>query len=89
MVLAELGSSIKKALSNITKAIIVDDDAINAMLKEIATALLLADVNVKLVAELKNNVKRKLDDVKSGTDKRRYIKKVQSKLFVVISIGCI
>lgn len=76
MVLAELGSSITKALSNITKAVVVNDEAINEMLKEISTALILADVNIRLVAQLKDNIKKQLSFETPGINKRNYIRKV-------------
>jgi signal recognition particle subunit SRP54 len=77
MVLAELGSKITKALRSITGAVVVDEKAIDAMLKEIATALVLADVNVKLVATLRDNIRKKLNfEENPGVNKRQYIRKV-------------
>lgn len=49
------------------------------MLKEICAALMFADVNVKMVFALRENLKKilKLDDMAGGVNKRRAIKKVR------------
>lgn len=48
------------------------------MLKEIGNALVLADVNVPLVAKLKMNIKKRisLEEIASGLNKRKIIKQV-------------
>ena len=57
MVLADLGRKITSALNSLGKATIIDEEVLNAMLKEICTALLESDVNIRLVKQLKDNVK--------------------------------
>lgn len=47
MVLNELGSKITAALAKVQNAEIIDDALLDACLKDISTALLQADVNVK------------------------------------------
>lgn len=49
MVLEDLGMSLTKALANMANRTVIDDEALNALLKDIQRALLLADVNVSLV----------------------------------------
>lgn len=49
MVLAELGDSIRKALSKLNKATIIDEAILKEILGDIAVALLKADVNAHLV----------------------------------------
>lgn len=49
MVLEDLGASITKALAGMASKAVIDEDAVNAMLKDLQRALLLADVNVALV----------------------------------------
>lgn len=49
MVLNELGQKISAALARVQNADVVDDALLDACLKEISTALLQADVNVKQV----------------------------------------
>ena len=61
MVLADLGRKITSALNSLGKATVIDEDVLNAMLKEICTALLEADVNIRLVKQLKDNVKKAID----------------------------
>ena len=53
MVLADLGRKITGALHSMTAAAVIDEEVLDAMLKEICTALLEADVNVKLVMQLR------------------------------------
>ena len=57
MVLADLGRRIRNAVGRIGQSAIINEDELNSMLKEICAALIESDVNVKLVAELRNNVK--------------------------------
>ena len=73
MVLADLGRKITSALNSLGKATIIDEEVkpvslatsflhrhvqvLGAMLTEISRALLEADVNIRLVKQLKDNVK--------------------------------
>jgi len=79
MVLAELGQRISHALASMSSASVIDEAALDSCLKEIATALLQADVNVKLVANMRNNVKRRvnMEQMASGLNKQRVIEKVR------------
>ena len=61
MVLADLGRKITTALNSLGKATVIDEEVLNAMLKEICTALLESDVNIRLVKQLKDNVKKAID----------------------------
>ena len=54
MVLNELGQSISKALASMNNAETIDDKVLDACLKDICTALLQADINVKLVMNLRS-----------------------------------
>jgi len=75
MVLAELGTKITNAIKDMTNSDVVDDKVVNKMLNTIATALLMSDVDVKLVKSLQSEVKAecKIDDMASGVNKRRVI----------------
>lgn len=77
MVLSELGRRINAAVGDLTKSNVVDEQVLDAMLKEICTALLESDVNVKLVGKLRNSIKAKvnLKDQPSGINKKRLIQK--------------
>eukprot|EP00899_Mesostigma_viride_P002874 jgi/Mesvir1/12588/Mv24180-RA.1 len=54
---------------------LIDEEALDACLKEICTALLQADVNVRLVSTLRNNIKKivNLEDLAAGHNKRKII----------------
>jgi signal recognition particle subunit SRP54 len=79
MVLAELGQRISGALAGISRAPVIDEAALDACLKEIATALLQSDVNVKIVAKLRNNVKKRvnMEQMADGLNRQRVIEKVR------------
>ena len=75
MVLADLGRKITSALRSLSNATIINEEVLNAMLKEVCTALLEADVNIKLVKQLRENVKSAIDleEMASGLNKRKMI----------------
>ena len=77
MVLADLGRKINKALLELNKATVIDEDVLNSMLKEVCAALLEADVNIRLVKQLRENVRGVIDfdDMAQGLNKRRMIQK--------------
>lgn len=78
MVLADLGRRINSAVSGAIKSNDVNDDAIDLMLKEICNALLESDVNIRLVAKLRKDIKSTLtnDGDKPGINKKKLIQKV-------------
>ncbi|XP_036002615.1 signal recognition particle 54 kDa protein-like [Fundulus heteroclitus] len=75
MVLADLGRKITSALESLSNATIINEEVLNAMLKEVCAALLEADVNIKLVKQLRENVKAAIDleGMASGLNKRGMI----------------
>jgi len=75
MVLAELGRKITGALHNLSKATVINEDVLNSLLKEVCSALLEADVNIKLVKSLRENVKSCIDfeEMAQGHNKRKII----------------
>ncbi|KAM4564707.1 signal recognition particle subunit SRP54-like [Fundulus diaphanus] len=75
MVLADLGRKITSALRSLSAATIINEEVLNAMLKQVCSALLEADVNIKLVKQLRENVKAAIDleGMASGLNKRRMI----------------
>ncbi|XP_003384056.1 PREDICTED: signal recognition particle 54 kDa protein-like [Amphimedon queenslandica] len=80
MVLADLGRKITTALRSLSNATVINEEVVQAMLKEICTALLEADVNVKLVGRLRQNVRDAIDfeEMAAGLNKRKII---QSSVF--------
>ncbi|XP_063234031.1 signal recognition particle subunit SRP54 [Bacillus rossius redtenbacheri] len=80
MVLADLGRKITSALRSLSNATVINEEVLNAMLKEICAALLEADVNIRLVKQLRENVRTVIDfeEMAGGLNKRRMI---QSAVF--------
>ena len=62
MVLEKLGDSLKNTLQKITKAMFVDEKLINELVKDLQRALLQADVNVRMVFDLTNKIKKRIND---------------------------
>lgn len=90
MVLGDLGSRISKALNAMSNATIIDEKVLDDCLKEIVVALLQADVNVKLVGSMRNNIKARVnvDDMAAGLNKRKIIEKaVFDELCSLLSSG--
>mmetsp|Transcript_13328 Transcript_13328/g.24140 ORF Transcript_13328/g.24140 Transcript_13328/m.24140 type:complete len:524 (-) Transcript_13328:296-1867(-) len=75
MVLAELGSKITNALREMSTSTVLDDKVVDKMLNTIATALLIANVDVKLVKQLQVDIKKEctIDTMASGVNKRKVI----------------
>lgn len=90
MVLADLGRRIRNAIGKLGQATIINEDELNAMLKEVCGALIESDVNVKLVAQLRDNVKKTInfDDMAGGVNKRRLIQRaVFTELMKLVDPG--
>ncbi|KAK1269570.1 hypothetical protein QJS04_geneDACA017670 [Acorus gramineus] len=75
MVLAELGGSISRALQRMNNAPTIDEKVLGELINEIARALLQADVDFKVVADMRSNIKKivNLDDLAAGHNKRKII----------------
>ena len=59
MVLGDLGAKITGALKKLQNKQVIDENVINELLTEIASALLSSDVNIKYIAKLRDAVKTK------------------------------
>ncbi|KAK4565948.1 Signal recognition particle [Recurvomyces mirabilis] len=77
MVLQDLGRRINGALTDLTRAPTLDEKAFDGMLKQIANALAEADVNIKLVANLRKTIKSsvKFSELPPHANKKRIIQK--------------
>ena len=87
MVLDKLGDSLKATLQKISKAIFVDDKLINELVKDVQRALLQSDVNVKLVFELTNKIKKRIQDekdLKGLTKKEQLINILYEELVIFL-----
>lgn len=78
MVLDNLGSSLKGTLKKIAGLGIVDKEAVQAILRDLQRALIQADVDVMLVSELSNKIKKKVLDEKppAGLTLKEYFIKI-------------
>ena len=67
--LSELGSALKKAFDKLTGSVFLDKKTIDSIIKELQRALIQADVNVSLVAELSEKIRKAaLDESIKGKD---------------------
>lgn len=73
MVLAELGGKITAAIRKMSEAPAIDEETLSLMLKEIAVALMQADVDVKIVKQLRERIKNRvnLEMMAAGYNKKR------------------
>lgn len=76
MVLVDIGSRISAALKRMVESTVIDQAVIDELLKEICNALVSADVNTKLVVELRNNLKKTLaiEAMGAGLNRRHVIR---------------
>mmetsp|Transcript_20042 Transcript_20042/g.59734 ORF Transcript_20042/g.59734 Transcript_20042/m.59734 type:complete len:503 (+) Transcript_20042:241-1749(+) len=77
MVLQELGGKLTAALHKMQSVTVVSEEVVKAMLKDIAAALLEADVNVKVVMELRKAIQTRaaLEEECAGANRRKLIQK--------------
>ncbi len=75
MVLDKLGDALKASLRTLTGKAFIDEKAINELVKEIQRSLLQADVNVKLVFEVSNQIKERAlsEKAPSALQKKEFI----------------
>lgn len=77
MVLQDLGRRINAAVNDLTRAQTLDEKAFDGMIKEISNALVEADVNIKLVSNLRKTIKSsvKFHELPPHANKKRIIQK--------------
>ncbi|KAJ1463076.1 SRP54-type protein [Pelagophyceae sp. CCMP2097] len=77
MVLQDLGAKLTAALAKMQSVTVVSEEVLDKMLAEISRALLEADVNVKVVGQLRKAIKTRasLEDEAAGTNRRKSIQK--------------
>jgi hypothetical protein len=73
MVLNDLGRGITAALQRFGASDTAEDAAVDALLKEMSTALLQSDVNIKVVVGLRKAIKAKSAQAPKGSDRRRHV----------------
>lgn len=85
MVLTDLSRKLTSALHTLSRETVIDQNAVDRMLKDICVALMESDVNVKLVQQLRNGVKnsiKNLDNMAAGLNKKRVIQQTVYKELV-------
>jgi signal recognition particle subunit SRP54 len=78
MVLEKLGSSLYDALRKVIRAPVVDRELVKELIRDFQRALLQADVNVKLVMELSQNIEKRAlsEELPPGISRREHVIKV-------------
>ena len=87
MVLDKLGERLKETMGKITSSLFVDDKVINELVKDIQKALLQSDVNVRLVMELTQKIKKRAGEEKASgglSSKEKLITIVYEELVVFL-----
>jgi len=75
--LERLGEVIKKATDKIANAIFLDKDLVDSIVRELQRALIEADVNVALVKEISDKLKKEaLDERIKGIEKKEHMIKI-------------
>src|SRR3989344_5865303 len=75
--LDKLGSALKKGFDKIAGAIFVDKKTIEAVVKDLQRALIQADVNIHLVKELGDKIKKEAENEKiRGIERKEHITKI-------------
>lgn len=90
MVLAELGSKITNALRTFQESTVVDRAVLDKLLNSISIALFQADVEIKLVKQLSDNIvkKAKVEEMAAGINKRRVIQSIViQELYALLDSG--
>jgi len=74
MVLGKLGSALKSGVKKISNAIFLDKKLIDGIIKDIQKALIEADVDIELVFELSQKIKKlAYDETIKGIDKKEQL----------------
>lgn len=79
MVLADLGRRLNHALADLQRQPVVDEATIDQLLKNVCNALLASDVNVKLVASLRQSIKSEVNALLNDKEKGQQLNDVQRR----------
>ena len=75
--LNKLGSALKKGFDKIAGAIFIDKNTINSIVKDLQRALIQADVNVHLVKEIGDKIKKEAENEKiKGIERKEHLTKI-------------
>ena len=89
MVLNDLGNKIASALRSLNAHVVVDEELLDACLKDITNALLASDVAVPLVVRMKKNIVREvdLDNMASGMNAKKVLERAVFKELTALLNG--
>ncbi|MEM4325757.1 MAG: signal recognition particle receptor subunit alpha [Candidatus Pacearchaeota archaeon] len=77
MVLEKLGEAIRRATNKIANAIFLDKNIVDSVIRELQRALIEADVNLLLIKEISDKIRKaSLDERVKGVEKREHIIKL-------------
>jgi len=75
--LGKLGSALKKGFDKIASAVFIDKKTIDLIVKDLQRALIQADVNIILVKELGNKIKKEAENKKiKGIERKEHLTKL-------------
>src|SRR3989344_3592225 len=75
--LENLSKALKKVTDKIANAVFLDKNLVESVIKDLQRALIEADVNVSLVLEITNKIKKSaLDERISGLQKKEHVMKL-------------
>src|SRR3989338_3193901 len=75
--LEKLGEVLRKATNKLANAIFLDKNLVDSIIRDLQRAMIEADVNVLLVKELSDKIKREaMNDRIKGIDKKEHIIKI-------------
>ena len=86
MVLDKLGSVLKSGIKKISSAIFIDKKLVDAIIKDIQRALIEADVNVELVFQISQKIKKiAYDESIKGIDKKeQLVKLIHDEVLIIL-----
>ena len=89
MVLESLGNSLKKTLSKVKNSLTVDRDLVDEVIKEIQKSLLTSDVDVHLVLELTQNIRKRAveENIESFSKKEHLVTIIYEELSKLLGEG--
>ena len=83
--LKKLGESLRKITNKISNSIFVDKDLLDSVIRDLQRALIEADVNVSLVKEVSDKIrKQSLEEKTKGLDKKEHLIKILHDEMILI-----
>lgn len=90
MVLESLGYQISQSLAGLSQVSVIDEEVLDKVLKDIARALLTADVNFRIVGQMRDNIRKRVnvDKLAAGLNKEKIIHQaVNDELVAILDCG--